>query len=221
MPVRSDVFKEHLAVLRRHGLGPIADALEVLREYIEDILERTDELAKSIDEVRSRLDMLEKDLADLRARLISVEERVSGIGKDLDSIDVVVRENREMLGNVEKRLNKHEITLGALTEAMLARVVKEELAAEGYIIRHVIRNYNLDNEDIDILVHAEKDGKEVLIVAEIKVKPKHSDVGSLLAKKELIEAKKGMPVISVLAGVWVGSEVESYAKSKGIRVLRL
>ncbi len=221
MPVRSGVFEDRLAVLRRLGLGPIADALEVLREDIEDISERTDELTKSINEVRSRLDRLEKDLADLRARLISVEERVSGLAKDLEGIEAVVRENREMLGKVWKRLNKHEITLGALTEVTLARAVKEELAAEGYTILRVTRNYSIDNEDVDMLAYAEKGGEEVVFAVEIKIKPKHSDVGSLVAKKELIEAKKRVTVIPVLAGVWVGAEVESYAVSKGVKVLRL
>jgi len=221
VPVRGGIFEDRLAVLRRLGLGPVADVLEALREDIADILERIDELTSLVNEVRSRLDNLEKDMADLRARVSSVEERVSGLAKDFESVEAVVRENQEMLNKVRKRLNRHEITLGALTEATLARIVREELEAEGYVIRSVIRNYRINNEDIDVLVHAEKSGKEMLIAVEIKIKPKHSDVGSLIAKKELIEAKKGTRVIPVLAGVWVGSEVESYAKSKGVRVLKL
>ena len=211
MPVRGGVFEERLATLRRLGLGPIADALEILRE----------DLVESVNEIRSRLNDVERDLSDLRARLGSVEERVSGLAKDLEGVEAIVRENREMLGKVWERLNQHEISLGALTEAMLARIVREELAAEGYVVRRVIRNYRIDNEDVDVLAYTEKDSEEVLVAVEIKIKPRHSDVGSLIAKKELIEAKKGVKVIPVLAGVWIGSEVESYAKRKGVMVLRL
>lgn len=215
MPVRTGAFEDRLATLRRLGLGPIADALETLRENIlEEVKPRLDKLEKEVTDMNKRL-------ANVEVRLASVEERINALTKDHEMTSAVVRENREMLSKVWRRQSRHEITLGALTESMLARAVREELAAEGYLFKHVIRNYRIDSEDVDMLAYAEKDGAEVLIAVEIKVKPKHSDVGSLLAKKELIEARRGIPVVPVLAGVWIGSEVETYAESKGVKVLRL
>ena len=97
----------------------------------------------------------------------------------------------------------------------------EELAAQGYRIKERLRNYRIDEEDIDLLVVAEKDGAEEHFLVEVKVKPLHSDVGIVLSKADLYEARTGVRPRPVLAGVWVGKEAEAYARSRGVEVVKL
>ena len=71
-------------------------------------------------------------------------------------------------------------------------------------------------------MHAERGGEEVLIAVEAEAKPRHSDVGALLAKAELLRAKTGHPHVEpVLASVYAGREVEAYAKQKGVKIIKL
>lgn len=72
-----------------------------------------------------------------------------------------------------------------------------------------------------MLIVAEKDGVEEHFVVEVKVEPTHSDVGALLAEVDLYASKVGVRPRPILAGVWVGGEVEGYARSKGVVVFRL
>ena len=79
------------------------------------------------------------------------------------------------------------------------------------------RNYRVNDEDIDLPVLATENGEETLSVVEVKTEPNHGDVGSLLAKTELVQAKLGHPRVQpVLAAVYLGREVEAYARRKNV-----
>ncbi len=83
------------------------------------------------------------------------------------------------------------------------------------------RNARINGYDIDLLVHAERDGEKVTYIVEVKVKPDIRDVGGLLALAELYEVRRGERPVPVLAGVWIGTEVEAYAAKKDVVVFRL
>lgn len=118
-------------------------------------------------------------------------------------------------------MSRIESVTGGLAGAVLSRIFLEELAARGFKVGRAERNYRVKEEDVDMLVEAEKDGRPVLFVVEVKVRPKHSDVGALLAKAHLVKAEARAEVKPVLAGVWIGAEVEAYARSQGVEVFRL
>ncbi|MEB3862010.1 MAG: hypothetical protein GSR84_07310 [Desulfurococcales archaeon] len=59
-----------------------------------------------------------------------------------------------------------------------------------------------------------------MLVVSIKVKPKHRDVSEVLGAADLYGSKYNVKVKPMLAGVWVGSEVEAYARRKGVIVVR-
>ncbi len=58
-------------------------------------------------------------------------------------------------------------------------------------------------------------------VVEVKVRPTINDVGALLAKADVVREKLGKPIVPILTGSYIGSEVEAYAKGKGgVRMYR-
>lgn len=119
---------------------------------------------------------------------------------------------------VNKRFSRLEENLGALTEAVYTRYVWEDLSTElrasGEAVVRRIRNAEFDGVEVDLLVETEKR----VYVVKVKVRPRIDDVGALLAKAEVVGSQVGKPVVPVLAGSYVGREVEAYARGKGVLV---
>ncbi|AFA38824.1 paREP7 [Pyrobaculum oguniense TE7] len=119
---------------------------------------------------------------------------------------------------VNKRFSILEENLGALTEAVYTRYVWEDLSTElrasGEAVVRRIRNADFDGVEVDLLVETEKR----VYVVEVKVRPRIDDVGALLAKAEIVGSQVGKPAVPVLAGSYVGREVEAYARGKGVLV---
>ena len=70
-------------------------------------------------------------------------------------------------------------------------------------------------------IEAEKDRKIIYFIVEVKVKLSFSDVGSLLAKADVFEARVGEKPIPILAGVWIGDRVRDFASRRGVWVMAL
>ncbi len=162
--------------------------------------------------------------ADLRKALSRIEEVESGVKDLISQVEKIadsVNELSERQAEQNRRISRMELTVGGLAEALLSRVVVEELASQGYVIKARQRNFRVDNEDIDLVVTAEREGREEHFIVEIKIKPTHSDVGALVAKSDLYSVKVGVQARPILASVWVGREVEAYAKSKNVLVIKI
>ncbi|OYT27321.1 MAG: hypothetical protein B6V02_00040 [Thermoprotei archaeon ex4572_64] len=93
--------------------------------------------------------------------------------------------------------------------------MKEELTIKGEKILKRRRGWIIENEEIDLLIETEK----YVYVIEVKLQPKHSHIGELLSKVDLV--KKYFPekdVKPILIGSLIGKEIVSYAVSKGVEV---
>ncbi|MEM0484547.1 MAG: hypothetical protein QW434_07635 [Pyrobaculum sp.] len=117
-----------------------------------------------------------------------------------------------------RRFSRLKEGLGALTEAVYMRYVWEDLGevirASGERVVRRVRNADFDGVEVDLLIETE--GR--VYVVEVKARPRIDDVGALLAKAEVVGRKLGKPVASVLAGSYIGREVEAYARGKGVLV---
>jgi len=161
------------------------------------------------------------ELADVRARLTELSGYVRDVKSLVEKLSDSVAELNAKYSELNRRVSRIEVDVGGLVEAILSRVVVEELKSMGYRVKETHRNYRVDEEDIDLLIVAEKDGVEQHFVVEIEVKPTHSDVGLLLSKANLYESRVGVKPKPILAGVWIGREVEVYARSKGVEIFKL
>jgi hypothetical protein len=100
---------------------------------------------------------------------------------------------------------------------MLWEDLREEIKASGEKIILRKRNARIDDEDIGLLIVT---GKKVYVV-EAKIKPKHEDIGRLLAKADVVRKHyRGKEIITILTGSMIGSEIEEYAKMKGVKIYR-
>ena len=161
--------------------------------------------------------MIEESIASLRAGL----EELGGRIRDLEEAVESVADISDRYVELNRKVEHVAMTVGSLAEAVLSRVVLDELRARGYTIRRYERNYPVDGEDVDLLVEAEKEGRVEYFLVEVKTRPSHSDVGSLLARADVFEASMGVRPRPVLAGVWIGGRVRSYAEGRGVLVIPL
>ena len=202
-----------LGFRRDEELGGIEEFERLAREFavrrdLDNLVRIILQLTKILFLIKSKLDKIDSEFLDLRGEYETLTNKIVDIDKKIDNINI--------------RLSHVELSVGGLVEAYAVRIFLEHLDALGYIVKESARNYRIDNEDIDLLVIAEKDGVEKHFIVEVKVRPKHSDVGALIAKAELYMARARVEgAVPVLAGVYIGREVENYAKSRGVLVFRV
>ncbi|MEM1561028.1 MAG: hypothetical protein QXN35_05705 [Ignisphaera sp.] len=76
------------------------------------------------------------------------------------------------------------------------------------------RNAAVDNIEVDLLVETDRS----IYIVEVKVRPSIEDVGSLIAKAEVVEKRFGKPAVAILAGALIGDDVRAYVESRGIKI---
>jgi ribosomal protein S1 len=119
----------------------------------------------------------------------------------------------------DKRFARIELGLGALAEATLTKFVYDEVeriareSGERIIARR--RNAKINGTEVDMLIETDK----TIYIIEAETKPRQRHVDELLNKVELVQKAFTKPVKPILAGVYIGEEVEAYAKSKHVEVI--
>ncbi|MEM3924448.1 MAG: hypothetical protein QXZ48_09215 [Zestosphaera sp.] len=213
------VIQEHSKRLEEHSkrLEELTKTIQEHSRRLEEHSKRLEELTKTIQEHSKRLEEHSKRLEELTRTIQEHNKRLEEHSKRLEEHSKRLEELTSVVTGLVERVSALEQIAGALTEASVARYVYEDVAQEislkGERVLRKVRNARFDGLDIDLLVESDKS----VYVVEVKIKPKHVDVSNLLSKLNVV--KKHYPekeVIGVLAGVWVGREIESYAKEKGI-----
>jgi hypothetical protein len=128
---------------------------------------------------------------------------------------------------IEKKLEEHdkrfariELALGALSEATLTKFVYEEVekfareSEEKIVARK--RNTKVNGAEVDMLIETDK----TVYIVEVKIKPRRRHVNEFLKKIELVQKAFTKPVKPILAGVYIGDEVEVCARSRGVEVIK-
>uniref|UniRef100_A0A7J3Z9A5 DUF3782 domain-containing protein n=1 Tax=Ignisphaera aggregans TaxID=334771 RepID=A0A7J3Z9A5_9CREN len=132
----------------------------------------------------------------------------------------ILQEHSKRLGSLEKRVSRIELELGALAEAAFAKFIYDDLEKavreHGEKIVYRKRSANINGVEVDLLIESDKN----IYIIEIKARPKQKHIDKLVEKAEAIQKVFEKPVKPILAGVYIGNEVELYAKNKGIEIYR-
>jgi len=216
----------------RYAVAGAIGVLEILRrldsvlKVIEEHSKRIEELSGVIEGHSRRLEELSKRFEEL-AKMVELHSRkLEELGKRfeehsrrLEELTLALRDHGMRIDELNRRVSNLEVAVGALAESTYARYFYEdllrELASRGEVIVRRVRNARVGEEDVDLLVETQLR----VYVVEVKIRPKHEDVGRVLAKVDVVRRyypDKG--VVGVLAGAMVGREVESYAREKGVEV---
>jgi len=215
------------------GLDRVLNELRMLREDFNKLYEKSLEHDKRFEAIEKKLlehdkrfETIEKKLLEHDKRLEAIERKLLEYDKRFEAIERKLLEHDERfeelsrkMSNLEKRVGRVELEVGALNEAFYCRTLwedlKEEIQGSGEKILLKRRNARVDGEEVDLLVVTDR---RVYIV-EAKTKPRHRDLRRLLAKAEAARRLyEGKEVVPVLVGSMIGGEVEEYALEKGVRV---
>jgi len=200
--------------------------LEELTKLVEQHSRRLEELTKIVEGHSRRIEELGKvveqhsrKLEELGKRIEELTKIIEQHSKRLEELTLALRDHGVRIDELSRRVSNLEVAVGALAESTYARYFYEdllrELASRGEVVVRRVRNARVDEEDVDLLVETQLR----VYVVEVKLKPKHEDVGRVLAKADVVRGYyPGKEVIGVLAGSMIGREVESYAREKGVEV---
>ena len=194
--------------------NPMASDAELKQKFLE--LLKSDEGFRLAVAGLLGLDTVINELRKLREDFLlfvkEQEKRWEEAFKRFESIERKLEEH-------DKRFARIELELGALSEATLTKFVYEEVerfareSGEKIIVRR--RNVRINGAEIDMLIETDK----TVYIIEVKTKPRQRHVDELLNKIELVQKAFTKPVKPILAGVYIGDEVEAYAKSKHVDVI--
>jgi Holliday junction resolvase-like predicted endonuclease len=180
---------------------------------------RWEENRKRWEEAYRRFEIIERRLEEHSRILEEYSKILEEHSKRLEELTLVLRDHGLKIGELSRRVSNLEVAVGALAESTYARYFYEdllrELASRGEVVVRRVRNVRADEEDIDLLVETQLR----VYVVEVKLRPKHEDVGRVLAKVDVVRRLyPGKDVVGVLVGAMVGREVEAYAREKRVEV---
>ncbi len=198
---------------------------EVIEKKLMEHDKRFEAIERKLLEHDRRFEVIERKLLEHDKRFEVIERKLLGhdekfrvvleeIKKLWETIHVFSRE----LQAFNKRLSNVEDSLGTLTEAAFSWFVMSEINSmleSGERVLSRTRNARIDGEEVDLLIET----TQRVFVVEVKVKPRHSHVGALASKGEIVARKYGKRVELVLAGSRIGREIAEYAQNRGVRVL--
>jgi len=119
-----------------------------------------------------------------------------------------------------KRLDRIIFKIRTLLKVMFAKFVYEdfkiEMARTGEMIISRERNFKIDRYVIDLVIETTK----TIYIIDIESAPRRRHIDKLLIKAELAQRIFAKPVKPIMVGVRVSSDVEKYAKSKGVEILK-
>jgi predicted CopG family antitoxin len=191
----------------------------------------------SKEEVRKKLEkVFEKRQANVLAEVITDAYTELVKAKDFNELKQVVKELAEaqkrteislnrLIGRVdlvEDRLEGISNSVGYSLEdksykSLPDLLKKEDIVVEGNMIRRYYRIGNKDQQ-INIFAKGRRNGKEILILGEVKVRPSKTEIDRFLKIAEQVRKEEGNPETYLL---FVANDyhpnTEQYLKEKGIR----
>ena len=173
-------------------------------------------MALTPEEKRRFLKALEEDkeFKMAVAGTIGLGEILEELKRLREDFEKWIKMEKERWEAADKRFARIETSLGAIAEAQFSRYVWEEIRGRGEAVLRRERNVDLDG--VDLLVETDRH----VYVVEVKTRPKIADVGALLAKCDVAQQKLGKPAIPILTGVIIGRELETYARGKGVTIMK-
>jgi len=206
-----------LAVAGLIGLDVILSELRKLREDFHYFMK---EQEKRWEENNKRWEENNKRWEENWRRWEENTKRWEEAYKRFEVIEKTLLEHSMLLRNLEKRVSRVELEVGALSEITLTRYIwddlREELRLRGEEVIARVRNAKVNGYEVDLLVETNKN----IYIVEVKVKPTRKHIDNLLKKIKAIQEKYKKPVIPILAGTMIGNDVERYAESRNIKIYK-
>ncbi len=219
----------------------LAQAQARTEERLNALAERVDELAqaqarteKRVDELTQRLDALTKRVDELAQAQAKTEERLNALAKRVDDLAKRVEELTEsqkkiveQLAQISERVELNTLKIEGLSHSFgyyleneVYKHLPKLLRDKGVIVKgRLVRKYVQAGEklyQVNIYGKAEVQGKEVLILGEVKTRITKKEVNRFAKVVRRIQLQEQVDVYPVVVAHDFRPEVEILIRDKGM-----
>ncbi len=205
-------YLEAIEELPKELKGPLVHVLELFRQEIAETVKRSD------------FDELKKVVAELAEAQKRTEQRVEELAEAQKRTEHEVRILVSELKDTKKMVGGLSDTVGYTLEnsayKALPGLVKRDfgIKIEGRLIRKYIEYSDGRHDEVNIFGKAKKDGKDVWVIGESKVRMSKKEINDFLKMVKRLDSVITGEKILIGVTHTIVPEVERYAQSKGIKV---
>jgi len=205
--------------------------LDVLTQRVDSLAQRMEELIEAQRRTEARLDALTRRMEELAqaqlrtdARLDALTQRVDSLAQRMDELAQAQKKTEECLqaligrvDKVEQRLEGLSNSVGYSLEDRAYKALPSLLEAHGIrVTSRVIRRY-FGEIQINIFAHAQKDGQDIAVIGECKVRPSKKEIDKFLKLADMVCRDAGFrDRVLVFVANDYHPNVEAYLQDKGI-----
>jgi chromosome segregation ATPase len=227
---RLDALTQRMEELAQAQLRTEA-RLDVLTQRVDSLAQRMEELAEAQRRTEARLDALTQRMEELAeaqrrtdARLDALTQRVDSLAQRMDELAQAQKKTEECLqaligrvDKVEQRLEGLSNSVGYSLEDRAYKALPSLLEAHGIrVTSRVIRRY-FGEIQINIFAHAQKDGQDIAVIGECKVRPSKKEIDKFLKLADMVCRDAGFrDRVLVFVANDYHPNVEAYLQDKGI-----
>jgi hypothetical protein len=227
---RLDVVAQRINELAQAQLRTEA-RLDVLTQRVDSLAQRMEELVEAQRRTDARLDALAQRMEELAeaqrrtdARLDALTQRVDSLAQRMEELAQAQKKTEECLqaligrvDKVEQRLEGLSNSVGYSLEDRAYKALPSLLEAHGIrVTSRVIRRY-FGEIQINIFAHAQKDGQDIAVIGECKVRPSKKEIDKFLKLADMVCRDAGFrDRVLVFVANDYHPNVEAYLQDKGI-----
>jgi predicted nuclease with TOPRIM domain len=227
---RLDVVAQRINELAQAQLRTEA-RLDALTQRVDSLAQRMEELVEAQRRTDARLDALTQRMEELAeaqrrtdARLDALTQRVDSLAQRMEELAQAQKKTEECLqaligrvDKVEQRLEGLSNSVGYSLEDRAYKALPSLLEAHGIrVTSRVIRRY-FGEIQINIFAHAQKDGQDIAVIGECKVRPSKKEIDKFLKLADMVCRDAGFrDRVLVFVANDYHPNVEAYLQDKGI-----
>ncbi|MEW6617832.1 MAG: hypothetical protein AB1422_00525 [bacterium] len=200
---------------------------------IEEInMDRLDRIEKILNETTKGLKLLkdrqlktDEQLKKTDEQLKKTDEQQRKTDEELRKTDEQQRKTNEEISRVSREIGGG---LGRMAEGLTAPSIPKLFAELGIKVKHVFQRVRTIEDgkcigEIDLVCPARRNGKEVVLLGEVKAHLTSTDIKDFLPSiehfKEYFPEYKEAEIITLVSGMYVAEEAKRFAYKKGCYIL--
>ena len=188
-------------------------------EELKEAQRQTEQSLKELSEAQRRTEQSLRELSESQKK---TEEAL----RDLKETQ---QKTEESLNKLNRKLIELSDRLGTLAEDILAPGIPYLLERLGYRVKNMWTNEEVRRPDgvnceFDVVAVAEKDGREVLFLCEVKSKLREKHFEQLKKQCELYReygVRRDLFIIPVLAALNIPEHLVNYANKRGVLLVKM
>jgi len=220
---RLDVLTQRVDSLAQR-MEELAEAQRRTEARLDALTQRLDALTQRVDSLAQRMEELAEAQRRTDARLDALTQRVDSLAQRMDELAQAQKKTEECLqaligrvDKVEQRLEGLSNSVGYSLEDRAYKALPSLLEAHGIrVTSRVIRRY-FGEIQINIFAHAQKDGQDIAVIGECKVRPSKKEIDKFLKLADMVCRDAGFrDRVLVFVANDYHPNVEAYLQDKGI-----